>query len=192
MFFYQFTWLILKHYTTNLTLPTAKSGGFLLPPPLHWRMPYGIAMSYTVSTSQIILFPYALRCSFLCVYSDCSDTWLVFLPHHSHTRQIYMQAYQKTYSTMQNRYVVPTYDYTSYFLLFLSPDIYTIGSYLSSILWTPYQMVFTGIDDMVVRFVCCIPILYYTTILRLLQLLFCPASITCVNSMDVSFILQLQ
>jgi len=34
-----------------LTLPTAKAGGFLLQPLLHWLIPYGIAMAYTVSTS---------------------------------------------------------------------------------------------------------------------------------------------
>ena len=30
--------------------------------------------------------------------------------------------------------------------------------------------------------------LYYTTFYRLIQLLFCPSSITCVNSMDASYI----
>ena len=49
--------------------------------------------------------------------SDCLGTWLVLLQHHSHTRQTYMQAYQKIYSTMQNRCAVPVYDYASYFLL---------------------------------------------------------------------------
>ena len=34
-----------------LTLPTAKAGGFLLLPLLHWMIPCGISMSYTVSTS---------------------------------------------------------------------------------------------------------------------------------------------
>lgn len=34
-----------------LTLPTAKAGGFLLQPLLHWLIPCGISMSYTVSTS---------------------------------------------------------------------------------------------------------------------------------------------
>jgi len=34
-----------------LTLPTAKAGGFLLQPLLHWLIPYGIATAYTVSTS---------------------------------------------------------------------------------------------------------------------------------------------
>ena len=34
-----------------LTLPTAKAGGFLLQPLLHWLIPFGISMSYTVSTS---------------------------------------------------------------------------------------------------------------------------------------------
>ena len=28
-------------------------------------------MSYTVSTSQIILFPYALRCNLVFIYADC-------------------------------------------------------------------------------------------------------------------------
>lgn len=36
---------------TLLTLPTAKAGGFLLRPLLHWLIPCDIAMSYTVSTS---------------------------------------------------------------------------------------------------------------------------------------------
>lgn len=35
----------------RLTLPTAKAGGFLLQPLLHWLIPFGISMSYTVSTS---------------------------------------------------------------------------------------------------------------------------------------------
>ena len=34
-----------------LTLPIPKGRGFLLQPLLHWPIPYGIAMSYTVSTS---------------------------------------------------------------------------------------------------------------------------------------------
>ena len=37
--------------TFELTLPTAKAGGFLLQPLLHWLIPFGISMSYTVSTS---------------------------------------------------------------------------------------------------------------------------------------------
>ena len=35
----------------NLTLRTAKAVGFLLPPPLRWRIPEGIVTTYTVSTS---------------------------------------------------------------------------------------------------------------------------------------------
>ena len=41
----------------NLTLPTAKAGGFLFLPLLHWQIPYGTAMSYTVSTSYIYPVP---------------------------------------------------------------------------------------------------------------------------------------
>lgn len=55
-------------FSNQLTLPTAKAGGFLLQPLLHWKIPCGISMSYTVSTSWIILFPYALRCSLICIY----------------------------------------------------------------------------------------------------------------------------
>ena len=45
--------------------PTAEAVGFLLLPLLHWLVPYSTTTSYTVSTSEIILFPYALRCSFM-------------------------------------------------------------------------------------------------------------------------------
>ena len=38
-------------FFAQLTLPTAKAGGFLLQPLLHWLIRYGIATSYTVSTS---------------------------------------------------------------------------------------------------------------------------------------------
>lgn len=83
-----------------LTLPTAKAGGFLFQPLLHWLIPYGIATSYTVSTSQIILFPYALRCSLIYIYADCicsplvkmfilalvSLLCMVWHSGHSHTR----------------------------------------------------------------------------------------------------------
>ena len=34
----------------QLTLPTAKAGGFLLQPLLHWLIPFGTATSYTVTT----------------------------------------------------------------------------------------------------------------------------------------------
>ena len=44
-------------WDADLTLPTAKAGGFLFLPPLHWRLPYGTAMSYTVSTSYIYTVP---------------------------------------------------------------------------------------------------------------------------------------
>ena len=84
----------------HLTLPTAKAGGFLFQPLLHWLIPYGIATSYTVSTSQIILFPYALRCSLIYIYADCicsplvkifilalvSLLCMVWHSGHSHTR----------------------------------------------------------------------------------------------------------
>jgi len=42
---------VILEYIVKLTLPTAKAGGFLLQPLLHWLIPYGIAMAYTVSTS---------------------------------------------------------------------------------------------------------------------------------------------
>ena len=58
--------IFTETFRYKLTLPTAKAGGFLLQPLLHWMIPCGISMSYTVSTSWIILFPYALRCSFIC------------------------------------------------------------------------------------------------------------------------------
>ena len=87
-------------YYFDLTLPTAKAGGFLFQPLLHWLIPYGIATSYTVSTSQIILFPYALRCSLIYIYADCicsplvkifilalvSLLCMVWHSGHSHTR----------------------------------------------------------------------------------------------------------
>ena len=49
----------------NLTLPTAKAGGFLLLPLLHWQTPYGTAMSYTVSTSYIYTVPVCPTVQFL-------------------------------------------------------------------------------------------------------------------------------
>ena len=50
---------------TCLTLPTAKAGGFLLLPLLHWQTPYGTAMSYTVSTSYIYTVPVCPTVQFL-------------------------------------------------------------------------------------------------------------------------------
>ena len=41
----------VKEEVDTLTLPTVKTGGFLLQPLLHWLIPCGISMSYTVSTS---------------------------------------------------------------------------------------------------------------------------------------------
>ena len=49
----------------QLTLPTAKAGGFLLLPLLHWQTPYGTAMSYTVSTSYIYTVPVCPTVQFL-------------------------------------------------------------------------------------------------------------------------------
>lgn len=48
----------------QLTLPTTKAGGFLFLPLLHWRIPYGTAMSTQCPQAMFILFPYALRYSF--------------------------------------------------------------------------------------------------------------------------------
>ena len=47
----------VRGYVSVLTLPTAKAGGFLFLPLLHWQIPYGTAMSYTVSTSYIYPVP---------------------------------------------------------------------------------------------------------------------------------------
>ena len=66
MLSYIYSYYYAYNHYNDLTLPTAKAGGFLLQPLLHWLIPFGISMSYTVSTSWIILFPYALRCSFIC------------------------------------------------------------------------------------------------------------------------------
>ena len=52
-------------YLPHLTLPTAKAGGFLLLPLLHWQTPYGTAMSYTVSTSYIYTVPVCPTVQFL-------------------------------------------------------------------------------------------------------------------------------
>ena len=79
LLFQEFFMCYYQHLKSShgiLTLPTAKAGGFLLQPLLHCLIPFGISMSYTVSTSQIILFPYALRCSsyvllFYVYYADC-------------------------------------------------------------------------------------------------------------------------
>lgn len=56
----------------NLTLPTAKAGGFLFLPPLHWQIPYGTAMSYTVSTGYIYTVPACPAVQFSYLYADCS------------------------------------------------------------------------------------------------------------------------
>ena len=53
------------HIIQTLTLPTAKAGGFLLLPLLHWQTPYGTAMSYTVSTSYIYTVPVCPTVQFL-------------------------------------------------------------------------------------------------------------------------------
>ena len=55
-----------------LTLPTAKAGGFLFLPPLHWQIPYGTAMSYTVSTGYIYTVPACPAVQFSYLYADCS------------------------------------------------------------------------------------------------------------------------
>ena len=52
-------------FSPDLTLPTAKVGGFLLLPLLHWQTPYGTAMSYTVSTSYIYTVPVCPTVQFL-------------------------------------------------------------------------------------------------------------------------------
>ena len=49
--------VIIAFHQFFLTLPTAKAGGFLFLPLLHWRIPYGTAMSYTVSTSYVYPVP---------------------------------------------------------------------------------------------------------------------------------------
>ena len=82
-----------------LTLPTTKAGGFLFLPLLHWRIPYGTAMSTQCPQAMFILFPYALRYSFY-LYADCicSPFFKILIPAlipllcsawqfgHSHTR----------------------------------------------------------------------------------------------------------
>ena len=55
-----------------LTLPTAKAEGFLFLPPLHWQIPYGTAMSYTVSTGYIYTVPACPAVQFSYLYADCS------------------------------------------------------------------------------------------------------------------------
>lgn len=57
---------------TGLTLPTAKAEGFLFLPPLHWQIPYGTAMSYTVSTGYIYTVPACPAVQFSYLYADCS------------------------------------------------------------------------------------------------------------------------
>ena len=61
-----------KEPTVTLTLPTAKAGGFLFLPPLHWQIPYGTAMSYTVSTGYIYTVPACPAVQFSYLYADCS------------------------------------------------------------------------------------------------------------------------
>ena len=55
-----------------LTLPTAKAGGFLFLPPVHWQIPYGTAMSYTVSTGYIYTVLACPAVQFSYLYADCS------------------------------------------------------------------------------------------------------------------------
>lgn len=59
-------------FVSQLTLPTAKAGGFLFLPPLHWQIPYGTAMSYTVSTGYIYTVPACPAVQFSYLYADCS------------------------------------------------------------------------------------------------------------------------
>ena len=59
-------------YQGLLTLPTAKAGGFLFLPPLHWQIPYGTAMSYTVSTGYLYTVPACPAVQFSYLYADCS------------------------------------------------------------------------------------------------------------------------
>ena len=56
----------------KLTLPTVKAGGFLFLPPLHWQIPYGTAMSYTVSTGYLYTVPACPAVQFSYLYADCS------------------------------------------------------------------------------------------------------------------------
>ena len=56
----------------KLTLPTAKAEGFLFLPPLHWQIPYGTAMSYTVSTGYLYTVPACPAVQFSYLYADCS------------------------------------------------------------------------------------------------------------------------
>ena len=52
-----------------LTLPTVKAGGFLFLPPLHWQIPYGTAMSYTVSTGYLYTVPACPAVQFSYLYA---------------------------------------------------------------------------------------------------------------------------
>ena len=84
----------------KLTLPTAKAGGFLFLPPLHWQIPYGTAMSYTVSTGYIYTVPACPAVQFSYLYADCScspffkilmpafvsRSWTAWQPGHSQIR----------------------------------------------------------------------------------------------------------
>ena len=49
-------------------------------------------------------------------------------------------------------------------------------------------MVFTGIDNITVWFICCIHTCIILHSQKIIQVYICPSSITCVNSMDVSYI----
>ena len=64
--------VFLMAFHEMLTLPTAKAGGFLFLPPLHWQIPYGTAMSYTVSTGYIYTVPACPAVQFSYLYADCS------------------------------------------------------------------------------------------------------------------------
>ena len=52
----------LKSERQSLTLPTAKAGGFLFLPPLHWQIPYGTAMSYLVHIVYVLIRWYVKGC----------------------------------------------------------------------------------------------------------------------------------
>ena len=63
---------VTEHISMDkLTLPTAKAGGFLFLPLLHWQIPYGTAMSYTVSTSYIYPVPACPAVQFFYLHADC-------------------------------------------------------------------------------------------------------------------------
>ena len=101
---------------------------------LHWYPGYVLHDTSGIPIYELPDFLLTDSCSHNSYRSGYLDTWLVLLPHHSHTRRTYMPTYRKTYSRRRSQYAVPVYDYASYFLLLNLP--YRLFGFHESAWWT--------------------------------------------------------